>query len=324
MIVDKLWTLGLKHIFTKDVYPHIVRLPYYLGAGTDERGGIQSIQKIPFITNTKGALISDGFYPIYDDLIFYNTFKSHVKGTPYSPILVLQTVEKELLQQYNLPLIRNRQPGEYSLTCTMIFPETVGNSDQLFLQGHAVPLHARFVDEHLSFLGITFDTSFYTGYRNFCQTLIKTLNQDILKNEVGQWDLQNFNDHFDRKFSPEVIRQISHSILYDAILCLTLLSTKNIVQVPQIPAPALQKARKRRKQLPLFTWHELMLQTKKGSSGKGTETLEPLAQHWVRGHFKTYTKENPLFGRLTGRYWWSPHLAGKDTERFVDKTYVVK
>ncbi len=29
--------------------------------------------------------------------------------------------------------------------------------------------------------------------------------------------------------------------------------------------------------------------------------------HIVRGHFKTYTDENPLFGKVTGTWWWGHH-----------------
>lgn len=48
------------------------------------------------------------------------------------------------------------------------------------------------------------------------------------------------------------------------------------------------------------------------------------AIHWVRGHFKQYTAERPLFGRFTGLYWWQPHLAGKAKDRVVVKDYRIE
>jgi hypothetical protein len=44
----------------------------------------------------------------------------------------------------------------------------------------------------------------------------------------------------------------------------------------------------------------------------------------VRGHFKQYTAERPLFGRFTGLYWWQPHLAGKAKDRVVVKDYRIE
>lgn len=38
---------------------------------------------------------------------------------------------------------------------------------------------------------------------------------------------------------------------------------------------------------------------------------DPAALHVVRGHFKTYTEDAPLFGSKTGTYWWSHHARGK-------------
>lgn len=73
--------------------------------------------------------------------------------------------------------------------------------------------------------------------------------------------------------------------------------------------------------LPLVSWHELVVH---GGSNALRSTIgigEPLALHWVRGHFKDY-RETGLFGRAKGVYWWSPHLAGK-ADRVVLKDYVL-
>lgn len=43
--------------------------------------------------------------------------------------------------------------------------------------------------------------------------------------------------------------------------------------------------------------------------------------HTVRGHFKTYTDENPLFGRLTGTWWWPPTARGNKKNGEIISSY---
>lgn len=38
-----------------------------------------------------------------------------------------------------------------------------------------------------------------------------------------------------------------------------------------------------------------------------------IPKQWVRGHFKTFTSDRPLFGRYIGTYWWDPHFRGDET-----------
>jgi hypothetical protein len=44
----------------------------------------------------------------------------------------------------------------------------------------------------------------------------------------------------------------------------------------------------------------------------------------VRGHFKHYTAEAPLFGRMTGTWWWSPTLKGDAAHGVVEKEYQIE
>lgn len=101
---------------------------------------------------------------------------------------------------------------------------------------------------------------------------------------------------------------------------MALLNTKNIQTEVQRPPRQLQRARERRGELPLVSWHVLKVQregdrTRRGQRGTG----EPLALHWFRGHFKRYDT-HPLFGSLKGVFWWSPHLAGR-ADRVALKDY---
>lgn len=50
---------------------------------------------------------------------------------------------------------------------------------------------------------------------------------------------------------------------------------------------------------------------------------ESRAFHVCRGHFATYTKERPLFGKYTGRFWIPPHTRGKKELGTIEKGYKV-
>lgn len=75
----------------------------------------------------------------------------------------------------------------------------------------------------------------------------------------------------------------------------------------------------------LFTVKTLVVKPVARRSGAvGDPRGQPLALHWVRGHFKHYTPEKPLFGSATGTYWWSPHLSGDVNAGAVVKDYAVR
>lgn len=105
-----------------------------------------------------------------------------------------------------------------------------------------------------------------------------------------------------------------------------LLNTKNVVQ--EKVAPLSTRAERRRGERPPYSYHVLKVRPFGARRADGARELiedgRLLPIHWVRGHFKTYTAERPLMGRFTGRYWFQPHLAGRDKVRFVDKDYKVE
>jgi len=47
------------------------------------------------------------------------------------------------------------------------------------------------------------------------------------------------------------------------------------------------------------------------------------AMHWCRGHFRTYTEDAPLFGKVTGTFWIDSHVRGDRTTGKVDKGYAI-
>ena len=107
----------------------------------------------------------------------------------------------------------------------------------------------------------------------------------------------------------------------------TLMNCGNVVLKPVNPDSALQRARQKRGELPLYRYHVLKVVPGKGQErreGQPGHSLDPVAVHWVRGHFKRYTEDRPLFGKKVGIFWWQPHLAGRAHERFVDKEYDIR
>lgn len=61
--------------------------------------------------------------------------------------------------------------------------------------------------------------------------------------------------------------------------------------------------------------------SKGGSSTAESESMTAL--HLCRGHFKTYTKDAPLFGTIVGTYWWSPQARGNPSAGVVVKDYEI-
>ncbi len=115
---------------------------------------------------------------------------------------------------------------------------------------------------------------------------------------------------------------LSHQVASMAAL-FALMNCGNIIREPTEPDKKLQRHRKKVGKLPLFRYHVLKIkpvQRAGASSGDGSGIGSSNAIHWVRGHFKEYTPEKPLFGKTTGLFWWQPHLAG-NANRFVEKAY---
>ena len=60
------------------------------------------------------------------------------------------------------------------------------------------------------------------------------------------------------------------------------------------------------------------------SEGQATEKGLGHALHICRGHFKTFTEEAPLFGRVTGTFWWADQVRGKAEHGRIEKDYSVR
>jgi hypothetical protein len=111
-------------------------------------------------------------------------------------------------------------------------------------------------------------------------------------------------------------------------LVLNLLSCKNIATKVVKPPKRLNERRLKRHRLPLYDYRVLQIAPTKQISPRGetlpSQNLWENRVHLCRGHFKTYDKDSPLFGRLTGRFWWQPQVRGNARKGIIHKDYQVK
>lgn len=104
---------------------------------------------------------------------------------------------------------------------------------------------------------------------------------------------------------------------------LELLECKNILTVNNHPDQRINKKRTKKGKMPLFSYKTLVIKP----TGKKQESIKKdlwnNRVHLCRGHFKTYTDDNPLFGKFTGRYWWQPCVRGNKKKGVIHKDYVI-
>ena len=86
--------------------------------------------------------------------------------------------------------------------------------------------------------------------------------------------------------------------------------------------------KQRRKGRRGLEWHRLVVVAPKvrreGVVVAGSQGDLLTRRHLCRGHFKAYTLERPLFGRYSGRFWWSPHVRGNEAQGVVLKDYELR
>lgn len=152
------------------------------------------------------------------------------------------------------------------------------------------------------------------------------LDPELLRTDKEKENLERDLRELWTKYSDSLTRDVAHVTTTFATTC-ALLCCKNIVTAKEHPPQKLQKARQHRGQLPLVSFHTLRLKLpsrrQQQGSAHNSGHSEPLANHWVRGHFKTFTEEKPLLGRAVGTFWWGPHLAGR-ADRTVIKEYEIE
>ncbi len=118
------------------------------------------------------------------------------------------------------------------------------------------------------------------------------------------------------------------TLAYNALVAIGFMNCKNVTterhERPQKPGK-----KSRRKRPEKLDYHTIVLPSPSGggkSAGGGTTTGQKSSSrvHMVRGHFATYTAEAPLFGKLTGTWWWGWQIRGNPDNGEIQSEYTVK
>lgn len=128
----------------------------------------------------------------------------------------------------------------------------------------------------------------------------------------------------DIKEIDEAMLAVNNTYLCVLNMALCLLSCKNITTKTRKPPAKKLKKGYRVKKTPLFEYYTLALKPTTKQQKSEPQGLYHNRLHLCRGHFKTYTAENPLFGQLTGRYWWQPMVRGKNKDGVIMKDYAMQ
>jgi hypothetical protein len=126
------------------------------------------------------------------------------------------------------------------------------------------------------------------------------------KNDIDKIKQQSYED-------ADEITALNHVLL--------LLGCKNIVTEKVFPDEKINTRRKKKGKTPIQCYRVLRVAPATSRQKSIPKNLWENAIHLTRGHFKTYTKDSPLFGSIVGRYWWQPSVRGSKKNGIVIKDY---
>lgn len=290
MIVDDLWASGMDKFFIRHKDPHVVRLPFPLGVDFDD-GGVRfkvddlAIKLSPILVQGDKCTISLQWARApFDSLIFYHSPRE-------SSALCLEADRDENKEKWRIALISK---APWRRMSAMVAVAEVG-------EGYLA------VNKNINEMA------------KQSASLTSSMNNEVdLEGKLEAYMLEQFAD--DSSYV-----QYTEDIAKIAMTAVSLINARNIAQRSIEHDAKIQKARMRKGLRPLFRYHELLLQPFKSirerGESKASGDLMPI--HWIRGHFKEFSRERPLFGKYSGRYWWQPHISGKDTSRKVEKSYAI-
>jgi hypothetical protein len=117
-------------------------------------------------------------------------------------------------------------------------------------------------------------------------------------------------------------------LVWPVLYSLKLLNCKNITSLPSREWHVEKRACRGLgvKQGHLVVFRTLHLKLPKKRTVPFSTLVSKEAQyalHSVAGHFKTYTADKPLFGRLTGRWWWHDFMKGDKKFGTIEKDYQI-
>ena len=107
-----------------------------------------------------------------------------------------------------------------------------------------------------------------------------------------------------------------------AMWAIGLMNCKNVSLAECTTANVTRKQRRKR---PEVKYHTIVLPGGgvRSSNVLGSDGSMAMAEHRVRGHFKTFTHEAPLLGQHVGTYWWGWQVRGNKKNGVVVSDYKV-
>ena len=125
-----------------------------------------------------------------------------------------------------------------------------------------------------------------------------------------------------REFGEGMSKIAFSAIINLSLFALALLNTKNVEMVDS-HASGFSRS-KRRNRHKGHRHYTLRIRPSGRRLASGSQhTGDKNSFHIARGHFKTYTKENPLFGQHVGTYWWEAHARGSKDRGGITKDYKI-
>lgn len=152
----------------------------------------------------------------------------------------------------------------------------------------------------------------------------------ISKDSDNTWPLFTNNDlskvdELKEAHKPENLEFINNLLLC-VMAAVSMMNCQNVSLIPYGSTNKEKSGKKsRRLRTPTLQFNTIKLP---GLNYLPTGKLSPgerdvMAQHMVRGHFKTYTADKPLMGKAVGTYWWGYQVRGNRKNGIVLKDYEV-
>ncbi len=116
------------------------------------------------------------------------------------------------------------------------------------------------------------------------------------------------------------------NMMQPAFLTTSFMHCRNISVDNVAPPPKLAKASRKRHGVPLVSYRTINIEPMRKvlrTEGRSNESGIKHALHICRGHFRTYTPDKPLFGKVTGTIFVPMHARGSAREGIVVQNYKV-
>lgn len=142
------------------------------------------------------------------------------------------------------------------------------------------------------------------------------------------WQVQELGARFPNREVQQGAVEYNSFIISVVQCLLDVLKVKNLV-IKELTPTKRMNAQLKREHRPTLRRYKI-LEIVRGIPEKRYEAVpydykspREMAFHLVRGHFKTYTEDRPLFGKLTGTFWWQPAARGTTDFGVIDKDYSI-